>query len=182
MNSATEIEAAVRQLVTACETNLGVQVNLPVVYPDGQSATVVVSGAGDQLRVTDAGFGAMFLAGFGVSLAGPHVQRAAALVEKYGCKMSRGEVYADCERSQVAITAMFVGNASRAIADQALEIRRAAERDFGDARLARAGIVSEQEMADLRALEEARKELQRQRQQEERDRREFERLKRKFEA
>lgn len=54
--------------------------------------------------------------------------------------------------------------------------------DFGDARLVRAGIVSEQEMAELRALEEARKELERQRQQEERDRREFERLKRKFEA
>ena len=126
----SDVEAAVRALVAAEQTNLGIEVTVPVAYGDGALATVVVEGTGDSPVVHDAGFGAMRLTAAGVPLSKHVVHRLNELVRRYRCSLEGGRVVANATVESLPYTVALVANASRSVADYAYEMRRQAESDF----------------------------------------------------
>lgn len=55
-NIEAAVEDAVEKLVTIRQSSLGTYVHLPIFYPSGAAATVLVSAEGGAFRVSDAGF------------------------------------------------------------------------------------------------------------------------------
>ena len=126
----SDVESAVRSLIAVTETSLGIEIVTPVVYPDGQAITVVVSNDGDEYVVHDAGFGSMYLTNLGVRLSGNLRRRVAELVLKYECEYVDGRVTRRCRFDQIAVAVALTANASRSVADQSLEIRHRSEAEF----------------------------------------------------
>ena len=125
-----DLEAAARALVTAQETSLGIEVTMPVVYPDGKAVTVLVNVEGGDHVVHDAGFGAMYLTAAGVRLTTQLRQKLAGLATHYGCEFIQGRMTRRASVDQISLAIAMVANASRTVGDQTLEIRHRAARDF----------------------------------------------------
>lgn len=125
-----EIEAAARALITARQTNLGIELTMPVVYPNGHLVTVAVTVESGSYVVHDAGGGAMYLTSAGVQMTRQLSQRLAHLAAQYGCEFVGARMQRRCEPNQIAIAAAMVANASRTIGDRALEVRHQVESDF----------------------------------------------------
>jgi len=128
--TAEEIEAAARALITARQTNLGIELTMPVVYPNGRLVTVAVTIESGSYVVHDAGFGAMYLTSAGVHMTKHLSARLAQLATQYGCEFVGARMQRRCEPDQIAIAAAMVANASRTIGDRALEVRHQVESDF----------------------------------------------------
>ena len=128
--SVADLESAAMSLVSAKETNLGFEVELPVVYPNGQCVSVVISVAGGHYVVHDAGHGAMYLTDSGVSLTKQLSERLRRLADLYGCDFVSGRMTKACDAHQLAVAIALVANASRAVGDQVLEQREGKLRDF----------------------------------------------------
>lgn len=123
--SPTEIEAASRALITARKTNLGIEIQMPVIYPTGSTVTVVVTVQGGEYLIHDAGMGAMALTSSGITLSKTLEERLSALAKHYGCDFIGGRMSRRCTPPQVALAALMVANASRTVGDQALDQKRA---------------------------------------------------------
>lgn len=128
--TAREIEAVASALIVAEETNLGVEVTTPVVYPGGQPVTVVVAQDGEEYVVHDAGFGAMFLTGSGVRLTKQIRKKLAALAANYGCEFLDGRMRRRSTSDDVPLAIAMVANSSRCVGDELLEVRRRTESEF----------------------------------------------------
>lgn len=125
-----ELETAARAIVSARTTNLGIEVTMPVVYPNGSLVTVAVTIEGAEYVVHDAGLGAMYLNSAGIRLTRQLTRRFNELAARYGCAFISGRMTRRCASEQVAMAAVMVANASRTIGDHALEIKRQLETDF----------------------------------------------------
>ncbi|WKW51893.1 hypothetical protein [Rhodomicrobium lacus] len=125
-----ELEAASRALISARETNLGYEISMPVVYPTGQCVAVVVTVAGGDYIVHDAGFGSMYLTAAGVSLTAKLNKKLASVAEMYGCEFISGRMSMTCTEKELAVAIALVANASKAVGDQLVEVRRKQIRDF----------------------------------------------------
>jgi hypothetical protein len=125
-----EIEAAASALVAAEETSLGVEVTMPVVYPDGRAITVVVTVERDAYVVHDAGFGSMYLTGAGVQFSKQIRKRLASMATNYGCEFINGRMMRRASPDEIALAIAMVANASRCVGDEVLEARRRSESDF----------------------------------------------------
>ena len=82
-----------------------------------------------QCIVHDASSGAMFLAATGIRINRQLNRKLVGLVGRYGCQFIANRVIRRCAPDQVAFAAVAVANASRAVGDQAIEVRRQVE-DF----------------------------------------------------
>lgn len=128
--TSADLESVSRALITARETNLGIEVQLPVVYPNGQCVSVVVTVVGGNYVVHDAGFGAMALTASGVDLTKALAHKLARLGKDYGCEFIDGRMSRACAETQLPIAIALVANASRAVGDQFFEQRERKIRDF----------------------------------------------------
>ena len=128
--SVSDLEAASRSLIKARETNLGYEVELPVVYPNGQCVAVVINVSGGAYVVHDAGHGALNLTEAGLSLTKQLTERLRRLADAYGCEFVSGRMTKSCTEQQLAIAIALVANASRAVGDQIFEQREGRLRDF----------------------------------------------------
>lgn len=128
-----EIEQAVRALILARKVDAGFEVTVPVVYPTGENATVVVEYGESISMLHDVGNGAMCLTSEGIALSRQIRRRISALVEHYGCTFADGRVTRAVPNDHLALGIAVVANASRSVADIALESRRQFERDFSEA-------------------------------------------------
>lgn len=126
----SQIEREVRSLIVAQSTNLGIEVELPLVYPNGDGVRVVISREGDACVVHDAGFGAMTLSSYGGKLSKSMIEKLVGLAAKYGCEFKNDRVSRKCTRDQLPVACVVVANVSRTIGDQILEIRRHTENEF----------------------------------------------------
>lgn len=124
------IEAAVRALVTAQETNLGIEVSMPVVHAGGQGVSVTVVRQNDRYMVHDGSAGTMLLSGSGIRMDRRMHDRLTALVATYGCEFSAGRVYTTCTEQQVPVALVLVANASRAVGDAVRTASDLAEAGF----------------------------------------------------
>ncbi len=127
---AADIEKAIRALVTAQETNLGIEVTVPVAFGDGELASVVIEAADGGFMAHDAGFSAMRLSAAGVSLSRHVVHRLNEYAQRYRCEFLDGRVFACAGAGDMAQAVCLVANASRSVADYIYEIRRQADYDF----------------------------------------------------
>lgn len=128
--TAADVEKAIRALITAEKSNLGIEVTLPVAYDDGELVSVVVEQNESGLTVHDAGFSAMRLTGAGVTLSRNIIHRLSEFAQRYRCGFVDGRVSSPATLDDVAQVACLVANAARSVADYAHEIRRQAETDF----------------------------------------------------
>jgi hypothetical protein len=127
---AADLEKAIRALITAQKTNLGIEVTLPVAFGDGELVTIVVEPSGGSFTVHDAGFTAMRLTSAGVALSRHVVHRLNELARRYRCDFSNGRVSKQATMEDMAQIVCLVANAARAVADYAYEVRRQADYDF----------------------------------------------------
>lgn len=125
-----ELEAASRALITATETSLGIEVTMPVVYPDGQAVTVVVTVEGGNYVVHDAGLGSMYLTNAGQTFTRRIKARLASLAKRYECDFIDGRMTRQCSADQLAIAIALVANASRSVGDQAADVSHRSEAEL----------------------------------------------------
>jgi hypothetical protein len=130
--TAAEVEKAIRALIAAEKTNLGIEVTLPVAYGGGELVSVVVEQKADSLIVHDAGSSAMRLSGAGVSLSRNVVQRLNELSQRYRCTFAEGRVSAPATLDDLPQVACLVANASRSVADYVYELRQQTETSWID--------------------------------------------------
>jgi hypothetical protein len=128
--TAADVEGAVRALISAENTNLGIEVTVPVAYGDGELVSVVVEQNNAGLTVHDAGFSGMRLSGAGISLSRNVVHRLSEFAQRYRCQFVEGRVSSSATPDDVALVVSLVANASRSVADYVYEIRRQVETDF----------------------------------------------------
>ncbi len=128
--TASDLQASVRETVTARETNLGIEIQTSVLYPDGHAVTVVVLQHLDEFEVHDASFGAMHFAGNGVRLNDATATRLSEMASDYGCKFIDSRMTRRCAAEQVSAAVIMVANASRLVGDYAYSVRRKTIRDF----------------------------------------------------
>ncbi len=122
--TAKQLEAACRALVRVEKSNLGYEVQLPVIYPNGDCATVVVAPSADRWLVNDAGFAAMALANNGVRFTAKLKARIADLSKHYGCEFANQRMSRIATSEELPLAIAVVANASRTIADQLLQIHQ----------------------------------------------------------
>jgi hypothetical protein len=118
--TAKELEAACRALVRVNQSNLGFEVQLPVIFPDGDFVTVVVAPNDDRFLVHDAGFAAMALLNHGIRITGKARARIIDLSKHYDCEFMHDRMSRFAERDELPLAIAVVANASRTIADQLL--------------------------------------------------------------
>jgi hypothetical protein len=128
--SISQIEEAIRNLIVAETSNLGIEVSVPVAYPGGDLVSVVIEQTADGVLIHDAGFAAMRLSQAGIQIGKAVGARLTEYAARFDCTYSRGRVSARCDAGSIGVTAALVANAARSVADYALEIRRHAEVDF----------------------------------------------------
>jgi hypothetical protein len=126
-----EIEASIRNLIAAEATNLGVEVSIPVAYPDGEMATVVIEPAGAGFIIHDSSFASMRLSASGISTGSKAIRsRLSELAARFKCRFDNGRVFIESDQAALPVNACLVANASRSVADYVFELRRHAESDF----------------------------------------------------
>lgn len=128
--TAADIENAVRALISAEKTNLGIEVTVPVAYGDGELVSVVVEQKESGFVVHDAGFSAMRLSGAGISLSRGVTQRLIEFAQRYSSLFFDGRVTSVATADDIAQVICLVANAARSVADYVYEIRRQTETDF----------------------------------------------------
>lgn len=120
--AAKDLEAACRALVRVQPSSLGYEVQLPVIYPNGDFVTVVVAPNDNRFLVYDAGFAAMTLASHGVRMTLKMKSRIAELSKHYGCEFLNERMSRIATIDELPVAVAVVANASRTIADQLLQI------------------------------------------------------------
>jgi hypothetical protein len=108
------IERAIGQLVTVRHSSVGSYVNLPIFYPSGAAASVLVTAEGSDFRVSDAGF-----AYREVELVGGETafsRRAKRLVDDLGLHVSSRIIWAHATGTELAGAIADVGSTSAKLA------------------------------------------------------------------
>jgi hypothetical protein len=128
--SADFVEKAVRDFISAEEIGLGIEVSSLVAYPGGDLVNVIVERVRSELVVHDSGSAAMRLSEQGISISKHVSARLVDYAGRFNCRFEGNRVALNCNIDSVGYAVAMVANASRSVADYALEIRRHAESDF----------------------------------------------------
>lgn len=128
--NAKAIENAVRELITAEETSLGIEVLSLVAYPGGDLVNVVVEQTHSAILVHDASFAAMRLSEQGIAISRHVRRRLTDYAKRFECTLDGDRVCTTTDTNSIGYAVAMVANASRSVADYALEIKRHAEADF----------------------------------------------------
>ena len=130
----TIVESAARSLISARKSQGGgIEIDLPVLYPDGQGVSVSVARENGSWCVSDQGLSVMYLTSYGVKVRRDLRHRFVQEVSQYGCEFFEGKVYRVCSAEQIPVAAAFVANAARTVGDYAREIRQSTATSFKDA-------------------------------------------------
>jgi len=124
------VEDAVRSLVVAEEVNVGIEVSTPVAYPGGDMVSVVIDQSAGGISVHDSGAAAIRLTESGIGITKHVASRLAEYASRFNCSFEGNRVSAKTSIATLEFAIAMVANASRSVADYALEIRRHAEADF----------------------------------------------------
>ena len=125
-----EIEAAGRSLICARTTNLGIEVQMPLIYPSGNGVTVVVVDEGDTCLIHDAGFGAMEIELSGMGVSEKMRVQLARRATIFGCEFTQNRMWLRCPKTKAAIGVVMVANASKLVGDQSADQKTFVATDF----------------------------------------------------
>lgn len=117
-------------LVSVRPSPLGLDVELPLVYPNGDTVVVTVARDGDGFVVHDSGNGYAALVAHGIAVTAKMAQRLEAIAQHYGCAFLSGRMTRPSDSDGLAVSVAIVANASRSIGDQMLGHRAAPIIDF----------------------------------------------------
>ena len=118
-----ELLIACRNLTTAQQTSLGMEITMPVLYPNGNAVNVIVRKLhkGDY-EVSDGGGGAGYLVSCGGEIDGEtYDKNTANIAKQYGCVFGGMEISRQCTFDKIAVVAALVANASRAVGDLTMQ-------------------------------------------------------------
>lgn len=118
--SARELEGLIHALVVVHESNLGFEIELPLVYPTGDTVTVTVAPEVDSFVVHDSGTATALLSAGGVTLTSRLSGKFSELAIHYGCELINGRVIKRCLKADLPVVVAIVANASRAVGDYLL--------------------------------------------------------------
>lgn len=128
--TASELETAVRSLVSVTSSNLGLEVELPLAYPNGDTVVVTVASENEEFVVHDSGNGSSVIAAHGINLTQKLTVKLAEIAEHYGCEFVSGRMVRRVKFEDIAVAVAIVANASRSIGDQILTARHGPIIDF----------------------------------------------------
>ena len=107
-----EVEAAVRNLCMAQETNMGIEISMPVVLPDGDFVNITVTEDAGGYLVHDSSSAVMSLASMGVKTSSDTRKRFIPLASRFGCEVVDGRVFRRVSREQIGVASVMVANAA----------------------------------------------------------------------
>jgi hypothetical protein len=114
------IAESLSSLISVSRSNLGIELQTPVIYPNGDLVSVTIKLESGNYIVHDGGNGSAILSASGVSLTKKIAERLNKIAEHYGCEFVSGRMLRTCTPDDVGVCAAIVANASRSIGDQSL--------------------------------------------------------------
>lgn len=124
------IERALQSLIMAERTNGGVEVSTTVAYPGGDLINVIVEQTANGFLVHDASAAASRLSLAGVTMSRHVTERLVEYAGRFNCFFENSRVAANVDAGSIELAIAMVANASRSVADYALELRKHVETDF----------------------------------------------------
>ena len=97
---------------------MGIEVQTPVIYPNGDLVSVTITISDDQYVVHDGGNGSSVLTASGMSLTKKLSEKLHKVAAHYGCEFVNGRMLRTCSADDIGVCAAIVANASRSIGDQ----------------------------------------------------------------
>jgi len=93
------------------KSNLGYEVRMPSIYPNGEQLTVIIDERGEsKIFLHDGGFAMMAVASLGMSFKNKYMKEILHHASAMGCEFKNGRVYRVCDKKTVAISAMAIAN------------------------------------------------------------------------
>lgn len=125
------LKSAICGMTSAVQINQGWEVTLPQVYHTGHAATVVVAKSAFGFVIHDNAYAAMLVSQHGHNVSDLTRQFIESAMRSYGCELEGLQVVRKCAAlSDVPLSAVLVGCASRLIADQLLSANKLPLFDF----------------------------------------------------
>ena len=128
--TAEALESAVRALISARPIRFGFEVQLPLVYPNGETIAVTVNAEGDGYTVHDGGNGVSALAAHGINITPKLGHKLVEIAGHYGCEFASYRMIRRSSADDLPVAIAIVANASRSIGDQMLHTPTAPILDF----------------------------------------------------
>jgi len=125
-----DVEIAARSLIRGRQTNLGLELDMPIAYPDGSLATVFVAEANRSFYVHDNGMASQFLVLSNVRFDKKLRETLSQQVDQFGCELVDGRVSASGSSEELPLLIALVANASRTIADEARNVHYSRAQSF----------------------------------------------------
>ena len=117
-------------MMNTFESNLGIEVSLPALYPNGEHVVVVLREL-DQENVLlhDGGFSLQAISSMGLSLQKNAIKHIIEYAARMGCSFENGRVTRKCPATKVAAAAMTVSNVCLYVASQ-FQVMQEPKKDF----------------------------------------------------
>lgn len=114
------VSNGISSLISVSRTNLGIEVQTPVIYPNGDLVAVTIALEEGRYVVHDGGNGSAVLSAAGASLTSKLAKKLQAVANHYGCEFVNGRMLRACSAEDIGVCAAIVANASRTIGDEML--------------------------------------------------------------
>jgi len=117
-------------MMSTFESNLGVEVSLPSLYPNGEHVVVVLRELDhENVLLHDGGFSLQAISSMGLNLQKNAIKHIIEYASLMGCSFENGRVIRRCPSVKVAAAAMTVSNVCLYVASQ-FQVMQEAKKDF----------------------------------------------------
>ena len=124
------------ELIGVFESNLGYELQFPMLHATGDYVTVVVRIERGDAYIHDAGFAAMIMTGQGQAVTKKIAERTAAYAKRMGCVYESGRISRRAAHSDVVPAAITVAAVCRFLSDQAAIVAQPRPEFIADVRSA----------------------------------------------
>ena len=117
-------------MMNTFESNLGIEVSLPALYPNGEHVVVILRAIdGENVLLHDGGFSLQAISPMGLSLQKNAIKHIIQYAARMGCSFENGRVTRKCPTTKVAAAAMTVSNVCLYVASQ-FQVMQEVKKDF----------------------------------------------------
>jgi len=117
-------------MMSTFESNLGIEVSLPALYPNGDHVVVILREIDqDNVLLHDGGFSLQAISSMGLNLQKNAIKHIKEYSSMMGCSFEDGRVMRKCEPFRVAAAAMTVSNVCLYVASQ-FQVMQETKKDF----------------------------------------------------
>lgn len=117
-------------MMSTFESNLGTEVSLPALYPNGESVVVILREIEPELvMLHDGGFSLQAISSMGLNLQQNAIKHIVEYASLMGCSFQNGRIFRSCHPAKVAAAAMTVSNVCLYAASQ-FQVMQEPKKDF----------------------------------------------------